>query len=395
MRKLSDWLESYLQYTENHEAPEKLHWWTALAVLSAAIRRRVWLTRGRQGRYVIYPNLYIIFVAPSALVMKSAAIKIGVELLTEAVPAMTIMQDRMTPEGLVRHLNRTTVTDQRVLTKDSHVFIYADELANLFGYDKATASRMAILLTRTYECPKRYEHTTAGEGQVTIYNSYPTLLAATDPVNLKVLPPDAVGGLIGRLIFVNETKPRKRVAWPDDTSTCLPLEEPLIHDLTQISNLQGEMTVTPMGRKRFAEWYESEQHVRTDTDPQLGAFRARCHDTALKVAMLISVARSDSLVLDAPHILGGIEFIERQVHETSTALLWTGSTNYEQTRAKFLYTLTRHGRPMARSMMLKALAISATELDEVERSLIQEGSIIQRQVGRGLYYCLQDEERGS
>lgn len=392
MRKLNDWLESYLQYTENHEAPEKLHWWTGLSVLSAALRRRIWLNRGRQGRYLLYPNLYVIFVAPSALVMKSAAIKIGIELLMEAVPGVLIMQDRMTPEGLVKHLNRTTITEQRIITKDSHVFIFADELANLFGYDKQTASRMAILLTRTYECPKRYEHTTSGEGQSIIYNAYPTLLAATDPVNLKVLPPDAVGGLIGRLIFVNETTARKRVAWPDDGGTCASLEEPLLHDLREIATLEGEMIVTPAGRKRFAEWYESEEHIRTDSDPQLGAFRARCHDTALKVAMLISVARSGDLILDAPHVLGGIEFIERQIAETATALMWTGSTNYEQLRARFLNTLKRKGRPMTRSAMLRALVVSASELDEVEKTVIQEGSVGQRQVGKSLYYFLRTIE---
>ena len=59
-RQLDDWLDSYLDFTTGNESPEKLHLWTALALLSAAVKRQIWMDR---GFYKLYTNIYVLMVA--------------------------------------------------------------------------------------------------------------------------------------------------------------------------------------------------------------------------------------------------------------------------------------------------------------------------------------------
>ena len=219
-RQLSDWLDSYLDYTSDQESPEKLHLWTGLAVLSAVLRRRVWMDR---AFYHLFPNIYVLIVAESARIRKSTAMKIGLTLMENSVKDVYTLGDAMTPEGLVKALNRPPTVKANEEEPDkpfitpvrSDIMIHADELANLFGYDRLRASKMAILLTRIYESPEKYEHTTKTDTKILLRNLYPTLLAGTDPRNLKVLPEEAVGGLIGRLIFVTAREKRRAIAWPE------------------------------------------------------------------------------------------------------------------------------------------------------------------------------------
>src|SRR6266571_5580946 len=188
-RLLSDWLESYLEFTSNQESPEKLHLWTGLVVISGAIRRRLFMDR---GVYRLYPNIYVIIVAESARIRKSTAMTIGMNLLKDSIKDVYYMSGSMTPEGLIKVLNRppvVTAPDENDPTKltispiRSDVVVHSDELANLFSYDKQRASRMAILLTQMYDAEEDYVHTTKTDSKIILRNTYPVLIAGTDPRN--------------------------------------------------------------------------------------------------------------------------------------------------------------------------------------------------------------------
>src|SRR5678815_1866598 len=207
-RLAGDWISSYLDFTNNLEAKEQLHMWTGLVVLSAVVRRQVYLEL-EYGK--IFPNLYVIIVAQSARARKSTAMDAGRDLLIDAVPDVKIMRDSMTSQGLIKQLNHKTqgVRDGKIVEElRSDVAIFADEVANLFSYERTRAAQMVIFLTRAYGCPAIYDHTTVRDSMVRLHNLYPVLLGGTDPHNLKVLPEDAIGGLTGRLIVVIESQRR-------------------------------------------------------------------------------------------------------------------------------------------------------------------------------------------
>ena len=61
MRKLDDWLTSFMDYTASMSAPKLFRQWTGLSMLSAALERKVWIET-ELGH--LYPNLYVFLVSP-------------------------------------------------------------------------------------------------------------------------------------------------------------------------------------------------------------------------------------------------------------------------------------------------------------------------------------------
>src|SRR5437016_506048 len=377
-RLCHDWLVSYLDLTANLEAPESLHLWTGLTLLSACVQRKVFISL-EHG--TVYPNLYVIIVAESAKVRKSTAMDFGRELLIEAMPALRIMRESMTSQGLIKSLNHKVqvVKDDKIHEElRSDVAIFADEVANLFSYERTRASQMVIFLTRTYTCPSVYDHTTVRDSTVRLHNLYPVLLGGTDPRNLKVLPDDAVGGLTGRLIWVIEKGRRaNNPGWRTDalraTRRAL-LREYLIHDLQKISRLQGEMQVEPAGMELYNAWYD-ELSKREAHDPETDAFYHRCHTTALHIATLLSLAGRDDLTITARHVQGGIALVEQQLPEIKRVMLWSGGTQYEQQRAKYIQYLQSNRGVATRRALLHHCAIGSDDFDKLTATLVQDGTV--------------------
>ena len=85
-RVLPDWLDSYLQYTENTESPRSYHEWCGLSVLAGALQRRVYLNMGFE---TIYPNMFVILIGPSGAARKGVALGIAKSFLS-AVPTISV-----------------------------------------------------------------------------------------------------------------------------------------------------------------------------------------------------------------------------------------------------------------------------------------------------------------
>lgn len=373
-RLLADWIASYLEYTSDQQAPERLHFWTGLSLISAALKRQVWCNR---VRYKLYPNIYVVFVALSGRIRKSTAIDFGISILKDAVKDIKIIQDATTPEGLIKYANRiaTVGVGSQKFQMDSHLMVYADELASLFSYDRTRASRMSILLTKTYNCQDKYDHTTARDDTITILNPYFTILAATDPANLKVLPEDAIGGLLGRMMFISATERRKNTPrWAEEDDAHIELRNKLVYDLHTISMLGGELKILSDAREYFDRWYDKIE-VMEMSDRREGAFYERCHDTAIKVAMLHAVAKSNEPTLTLESMIIGIKLIEQQIPELKANLSWTGANVFEQHRSKFIDILLRGGGMAELKYCLHQMGMNTTDFDLFIMTLIRDGTI--------------------
>lgn len=381
-RLCEDWLTTYLRYNDEHEAPESLHKWTGLCVLSAAVRRQVYIELQFGATKRVYPNIYVIIVAESAKVRKSAAMDAGRDLLFEALPSTRIMRDSMTSQGLIKSMNhKVQVVDEGKIKEimRSDVAIFADEVANLFSYDKLRAAQMVILLTRSYECPSVYDHTTARDSTIRLHNLYPVLLGGTDPSNLKVLPPEAVGGLTGRLIWIIENQKRLvNSGWKRNqhhaTQQTL-IRECLMRDLQRIAKLHGEMHVKPEAMDMYDKWYE-ELSKRDTRDPESDAFYHRCHTTALRLSILLSISESDSMVVTSQHMIEAIRLIEGLLPAVKRVIMWNGGSQFEQHRAKLINYLQKSNAGIAlRRNTLAYVGITASEFDELCNTLAQSETI--------------------
>ncbi len=355
----------------------------------------------RRVRYKLYPNIYVMLVATSATARKSIAMDTGIKLLKESVPDIFYIGGSMTPEGLVKHMNRQksvvkqTIADgKRIEVQlDSHVIIHMDEVAESFGYDRTRASKFTILLTKIYGAQDEHTHTIASEDQVLLRNLYPVVLSGTDPNNLKVLPDDAIAGLLGRLIFVAEDKKKRSIAWSneEEDKKADALQVLLKEDLHTISCLMGQMTPTDEARAAFEVWY-TDLGKRKIEDPKIEGFRQRCHDTALKIAMIYSLAESNNLIVSIEHVAKGIKQIERQLPEFNNLSQWAANSEYAQRRARVVESLRRQGGAGTRAQMMKSMSISLDDMMILEHSLEAEHTLDVEIRGKHVFYKLSKDE---
>ena len=75
-----DWITNFMTFTEGLPTPEIFRLWSGISTIAATLERRVWVATGRG---VIYPNLFVVLVAPPA-VGKSVAIDQSIRAIQTA-----------------------------------------------------------------------------------------------------------------------------------------------------------------------------------------------------------------------------------------------------------------------------------------------------------------------
>lgn len=388
------WLNAYHRYTDKQESPKNFHFWVGLTMLSAALRRRIFINR---GAYKVYPNQYVLLVAESASCRKSVAMKLGLQLI-DALNCIKSVHERCTVEGLLDTMNIGNAYESRIkpgkIMYDGSILIHADELSNLFS--KATyITDLVSFLTAAYTSSAELGFLTRNKGHRKVKGPCPTVLAGTTPEQLGEIFPIITlsSGFMGRIVTVMGKRGRREPEPMIDTK----LIKPLVEDLKHITELEGEMMISMEGRKYFNEWY---MNLGDPANTESAAFFERKHDHALKVAMLLSISESDDLIITRKHLQAAIEIVDQIELSIPGAVEMIGATNESRT-VDLVYRIIVHNMPegISHSVLLRKLQrkihYSAELQDMLDRlsssNLIKSGIIPGR---RGLYYWATRQKKG-
>lgn len=322
------WVEEYLEYTHNQESPTAFHEWTAIAMISSAIGRNVWIPR---IKYTIFPNLYIILVAASAKCRKTVAVNIGLRILKAIENPPLIFAQKITPEALIQALEGAKVDGA------SSGLIFSSELSVFLGAD-AIRSGVIPALTDLYDSPKEWIYHTRGRGKEVLTNVTLSMLAATTKSDVKeILPQAAVGGgFTSRVIFVYQDKPQRETLFNvedadgnelEETTKELELKSNLIYDLGTIRHtIKGKLKFSKEAKVKSLEWYRAEQSkVRDDA---IDGYYARKHDTMFKVAAVLSISEGDNQIIAKKHIIRSLDMLgenEKNLGAIITAVMATSA----------------------------------------------------------------------
>lgn len=319
MRRLANWLQSYLDYTADTEAPREMHFWTGVSVLASALRRRVWFD---MGYFRWYPNFFIVFVAPPGIVKKTSTIDIGVDLVRN-IKDVIFTPDSVTWQKLLKFLedNQQVITitmpDGSVIKKQmAAVSAYIGELENFLKlHDEGFNGTMIALYDGKVE-DTQYVHSTVGGVSAGITNPWLNLIGATTPSWIRQSIPENMigGGLFSRIVFVCADKRNRIIAYPKyeakrDRSK---LRDDLIHDLLIISTLYGEMTPTLEAIQFGTEWYRKLEGSRAlhIAGPRYDGYYARKQAHVHKLAMILSVARKNDRSIETKDLQDAIIVME-------------------------------------------------------------------------------------
>lgn len=326
-RLLPDWIEGYLEYTEETEPARAFHLWTAFYIMAAALRKKVRLS---MGRFNIYPNLYVVFVANPGIARKSQAINFGLDFLKD-IPDIRLSAESITKEALLVDLELSSVQDQfpdGTLITHSSLNIVSKEFESFLGQKKEN-TKMLVMLTDLFDAQELpFKYRTKHSGDNVIPSVYLNLIAATTPDSLaSSLPSSAIGGgLTSRILFIWAERKRKKKSRPVLTDKEKAMKAKLMSDLFIISRITGEYTFSKDAGEFYDRWYnayEENEPTRLCKDPSFDGWYSRKPLYCLKTALCVAASRSNDLVLRQEHLeeaIGQIESVERDMGHVFRAI---------------------------------------------------------------------------
>ena len=369
-RSLKNWIDSYLFFTEKQESPEEFHRWCAISALAAAMERSCWLDN---GYYNLFPNQYIVLVGASASVRKSSAIALAEAIFKEAFPEAYLFSQKITPVSLFLFLR-----DSYQKRKVSGGYIVADELSVFLGSSIQDATLIQIL-TKIYTCPTTMDYSTVQRGRELAHNTFCNLLGGTTPEWIKdSFPAHAIGGgFAGRIAFIYLGKTDRRFARPKLSPERREIRKSLVADLKQVGELKGEFNFTPEAEKWYTTWYEEVFNPDTG-ESDLKGYYGRKHDLVLKIAMVLSVARSNSMEILQSDISDSIDMLSEVEKMLPETLRLIQATQIGQNQQKILSHIQKSPNQRisrTRLMRLMSYMMSAKDLDELITTLVQSDRI--------------------
>lgn len=306
-RKLRNWYAAYNEFTEDTESPLSFHIGTAAWTLAGALQRKVWL---EFGHWNIFPNVYIVLVAPAGKARKTAAIRIGSKMLTEI--GVPLVADNITREGLIRQAAteiQQAVSPSGIVYPHNSLSLPSEEFVVFLGQNNF---QMIDLLTDWFDCKSPWKYVTKGQGTDVIEGLFFNLIGAATSEGLGSHLPEASigGGFTSRIVFIAERDKRKNVAIPKLTERQKRLGIALTEDLAWINqNFFGVMQMSQEAMDYYEEWYCDADRDKGVSDARVMPYLERKPLHVLKFAMGVHFSSKDNMWIDAEDIDTAIKLL--------------------------------------------------------------------------------------
>lgn len=293
MRKLASWIDRFIEATEHTASPTIFRRWTAIFTIASVLEQKVWITTSEP----LYPNLYIMLVAPPGI-GKSRAIRKGYQLIS-AMPDPHIAPTSINAASIIDHLNecKRSIIAQPSFEYNSMAIMVSEFGTFMSEYENGLMS----ILTDFYNVTP-YGQRRRGNNQLKIKIERPQLnmlIGATPDAIAKFMPEGAWGqGFASRIIFVYSGEKIRIDDFGGIPSDDLPQE--LYDDLKQINSCIGKFTVTEDYRNSVNLWRDANEELPSipkPNHPKLTHYNTRRREILYRLSMTSALDRSNALVL--------------------------------------------------------------------------------------------------
>lgn len=381
--------------TRNVESPTDFCIWSGFYATSCALQRRAWIW---PHPFELYPNLFLIYMAPPAINKKSTTVNFVAKILRK-LPALfddpgdkelfsiPIHDGSVTPEGLFDLLEprSTTIYEEGSIEPieiplGSRLALIVDELAAFMGKQKYNSGQITKLIN-LYDCKEKDSNYTIKGKLKVMENVFFNLFAATTPSGFQdSIPAEAHGGgFLSRIILVRQDNPTRYFSRPRITQGSDNLDA-LASKLGWIARFKGgEYTLSQGANDLYEKWYHDYRNSFREGMINSGDEGNGREDVMLmKIAMLIK-AQSYTLTREineadmraAILLVGMIEDAKKSVYDLITPSDWSKRIN----------TVTKRLQGRPRGVTRKNLAgwisreCNTKEMDEVLSMLHTSGKI--------------------
>jgi hypothetical protein len=365
VQRYSHWAESFT------DAPPQFHRYIGYWIVSALLGRRVYCHFGDEW---LFPNLWLVVLAPSSFYRKSTALSIGSRIVNAARPGL-VLPSEFTQECLVA-----------LMQQQPHCTLVAYEFRSLLSLmQKDYNTGLQSLLTELYDSPQEYvrKKGVTDVKEFRIEKPYLTILGAStlDWLLASVQSGDISGGFLARFLFVSADSKNKIMAFQPKADQHE--KERLIESVKSVASVAGEMGYAIDARRHYEEWYGGFFRRSEDAPEAVRAFFPRLTAYAHKFAMLESVIAGHHPRITLSDVKTACliaDSFAAEIRRLGTESL--GKSKFDAYKAKILKTINKHPG-IEHSRLLRNTGVSAKILKDVIETLRQSQEI---EVREGNYY---------
>src|SRR3990167_1044065 len=357
-----NFLDSYYEYASHvTDAPVKFHEFMALVTAGIVMARHRYFQFGHQR---IYPNFYLVILAPSSLFRKSTALSISQGMI-RAIDPMRVYPSDFSQEKIMETLKETP----------TGAFYYYEfkSLMELMNRDYMASAKS--FFTELYDCNDM--------GVARISKSFEikdpccSIIAATtsDWFTESIKRGDVEGGFLGRFIFVYS-----KVKLRDDSIPPDPDIKKWAECMQELRSIQGtddcRMTLSPEARERYDVFYRTFAKKYEDMNHSYRTLFARLNIYCIKLAMVLETCTSRESTI-------GIKTLEKAIYlvswltETTIKLCQSElSFSKSESQEKKVLAYLEDRKTAPRSEVLRASHLSSKEMDSVINTLVAKELVI-------------------
>lgn len=391
-----NWLADYLTWiAPTSEAPLDYHTWSALSIISATLRRHVYISR---GTWKLYPNLFVVLVGRPGI-GKGSAINPALGILRDAGTA-NLLSDRVTIEFVLEKLSKgwphfAVGPGQPVVpvpSGSSTINVGIDHSCLILSRELSvfvTASQFTLpILTDLWDANEGdWIYGTRGKGEFKISSPCVCMLGgSTQEWLISSIPPSAIGGGFTRRVnFVVAYDREKLIPWPV-VSNHSNIRTELVDDLKEIGKLSGEFRFHKDTRPLFEEVYADSAPLLYD-DMATTSFKTSKWAQVCKLAMCFSAVRGDDLIISKEDFKLARDAVESVAINVPKVFRGVGESELVKATTKILDFIEAKGFA-SRDEMLKAhwRDVTSDDLDRVLATLKEAYIIREYTQGRKTLY---------
>jgi len=324
--KKMTFVDLFLQHTQHYESPGAFWKWSAFTTVAAVLRDNCYR---RMGDHKIYPNVYTLLLADSAVHRKGHPIKLCEELVKHT-KSTKVISGRSSIQGILDELSRgeTDKVTGKITAGGSALFSASELSAGIVNDPEAVK-----ILTDIYDFKDEYTSRLRGSGVFRIKSVCFSLIAASNEELLRdIYDGKAIfGGLLGRtfLIRPNEFRPANSLFNVRDQTESFKC---LVELLQKIARLKGEFEITEEAQKTYESWYvpfrKSYEHR-----PDRSGVSGRIHTSVLKLAMVLTVNDTNQLEIGTEQMKAAIRLCMDLLPNYQSLVMASGKSNISEVAA--------------------------------------------------------------
>lgn len=293
------WIGGFIhEYCRYMESPDSYLFWSAIATISAVVRRKIYVKFGNDK---LFPNFYVFLVSEPAQARKGPPIRSAMKF-ARSIPTINLL-DRTTTERFPHDLAFRYVTQGQTQVKiaaDAEGFLCAEELAAVLDNQTYNEGVMKFLLD-WFDCPDYRAQRSFKHSIIPMHNIHITTLGGTTPGLLVEGMSNLIAsnGMLSRAIYVCETRTPKVFPWPEITDS--KIEHDLIVHLAYIDSLQGEFKLTADALDWNKHWYEQWRKKLLHSSIAYATATERRQAHMIKLGLILAI--SENLPFDLTPVL--------------------------------------------------------------------------------------------